>query len=183
MGSKRNRLKLRRRPKFNGNQHTKDENCSNPATVVVENEDVDDLTNSLGQRRPFSEQFNVDESHFSGGIDDINVSIHFPILQDVFSQFAMCPNAACAQMLFLGIDLAQKKGLCHTLAVKCKNCDVSSSFCTSKPQSSYTRGKDRASPFYDMNLRTVLAFREIGNGYEALCNFCTIMNKARIFMH
>ena len=164
---------------FKGNQLIKDENCSNPATVIVENEDVDDVTNSLGQRRPFIEQFNIDESHFSGDMDDINVLIHFPILQDVFSQFAMCPNAACDQMLFLGVDLAQKKGLCNTLVVKCKNCNFFSSFCTSKPQSSYTRGKDRASPFYDMNLRTVLAFREIGNGYEALCNFCTIMNMAK----
>ena len=34
----------------------------------------------------------------------------------------------------------------------------------------------QAKPFFDINLRTVLAMREIGNGYEGLSRSCTVMN-------
>ena len=47
--------------------------------------------------------------------DDINVLIYLPILKSMFHQFARCPTEACGQTLCLGIDLSQKKGLCHVL--------------------------------------------------------------------
>ena len=173
MGSKRNRTKLKRKSKFKGNQHTNNHDESTAA--VVENEGAVGSTETLGQEnmdrpRPFNDVPDLGQ----GTSNDINFLIYLPILQDVFCKFARCPNEDCDQMLCLEMDLSQKKGLCHTIILNCKKCNFSSSFNTSKPQNSYTR--QRARPFYDLNLRTVLAFREIGNGYEAMCNFCTIMN-------
>ena len=64
------------------------------------------------------------------------------------------------------------------LILSCKKCKFSSTFKTSRLQSFHRRDKNRARPFYDVNLRTVLAFREIGKSFGSLCNFSTTMNMA-----
>ena len=59
------------------------------------------------------------------------------------------------------------------ITIQCSNCDFESTFYSSPyiNQSS----KPGSNP-YEINLRAVMAFREIGRGNEAMSTFTTIMN-------
>ena len=116
-----------------------------------------------------AEQLDLDD----GERYDFNLLIYFPKLQSLFNKFAKCHH--CNSPTKLQVDLSLKKGFCHTMKVFCDSCNAKEHFETSKLQNKLTRGR-RGRPFYDINLRTVIAFREIGKGYESMKNFCAIMN-------
>ena len=64
-----------------------------------------------------------------------------------------------------------KKGLCHQFQISCRKCEWSELMKTSKTLTNDIKGKQ-----YDINIHSVIAFREIGKGYAALESFCYIMN-------
>ena len=64
--------------------------------------------------------------------------------------------------------------MAHFFVVKCTSelCDWSDTFSTSKTLTSNHRGRKA----YENNLRSCIAFREIGRGYQSILNFCKLMN-------
>ena len=175
MGNKRHRINKRKVPKFKGNQFVKIPSCEEVADRAESNTyrvplrprpvlpEVGDRNNSADSR-PFEDE----ES-------DLNVIFYFPLLKKMFAEFSRCQEEGCNSQLTLNIDSSEKEGLCQSIVVICSVCGFSKSFNTSRKQSNLTRSK-AGKTYYDVNLRTVLAMREIGKGYEGLSKFCTVMN-------
>ena len=70
-------------------------------------------------------------------------------------------------------ELSKKQGFAHYFLISCSNdnCDWTRSFCTSTNLSKDTRGR----PAFDVNVRSLLAFREIGQGHTEQClNFVAL---------
>ena len=165
MGSKRSRLRNRRKSIFKGNQFVK-----------LEKNKSEEKHLSLRPRPDLSS--NVKTNPAANSLEtDFNIIIHFHILQDLFSEFARCPLDSCNSFLQVNTGFENKNGLCYCLKVFCTACGFSKSFNTSKQQDNSTTVKP-GKPFFDINLRTVLAMKELGKGYEGLVKFCTIMNMA-----
>ena len=86
---------------------------------------------------------------------------------------------ACLQCGMKDIDVAylddERQGFSYSVLVKCNCCDWQHIFHTSHELT--LPGKDnRGRKSCDVNIRTVMAFREIGRGHEAIKNFTSIMN-------
>ena len=82
----------------------------------------------------------------------------------------------CSSDVVIIHELEKKQGFAHFISVKCSSdtCDWQGSFCTSKQLKS-TKGR----PPFEVNIRTVLAFREIGKGHTAIKKYCGCMNMAK----
>ena len=193
MGNRRSRLSSKRRRKFKGNRYTAvqrkeeleiqrnvcpaeslDAACESSCSSSVRLRPKPDLPrftkSAVAGNHPNKDIINEEE--------DFNMIIYFPILVSMFCQFARCNQEDCNSPLKMEIDMQRKSGLCHEVKVFCPNCNFSQYFDTSVRQSKLTNAKS-GKPFFDVNLRTVLAFRELGKGYEAMVNFSTIMNMTK----
>ena len=85
-------------------------------------------------------------------------------------QIGSCPT--CSNKITIDYDVSQKRGLCHYFLVYCVNCDWRKTFSSSKEIPCDNRGRK---PF-DINVRSVMAFREIGRGHRSMQEFCSVMN-------
>jgi hypothetical protein len=88
------------------------------------------------------------------------------ILFNVFDNVLKCPDCQCD--IEAHVDMKKKCGFSHYIVLQCKNmdCEWKYSFNTSKKQ-----GRS-----YEVNVRSVLAFREIGKGHTGMTIFNKIMN-------
>ena len=84
---------------------------------------------------------------------------------------ACCPSCESCDIDFK-IDLAKKKGLSVLLEVNCNKCDWDKNTYTSRQVSNDSCD---ALPF-EINMRTIIAMREIGKGHTALEKLCGFMN-------
>ena len=70
-------------------------------------------------------------------------------------------------------NLEKQLGLACNLVISCNRCIWSSELYSSREiEQNKTPGRN---PF-DINIRTIMVFREIGKGYSALETFCGITN-------
>ena len=99
------------------------------------------------------------------------------ILMNLFELFGKsCPE--CSEKLWLTIDHEAKLGLAQKIMVLCqnKNCEFKHhTYSSFKASSTSSR--------YDVNLRSVIAFREIGRGHQHIQTFNRIMNMLPPFSH
>lgn len=88
------------------------------------------------------------------------------LLFGVFDELLKCPE--CDGNVSSHVDIKKKNGFSHYIVLQCnaEKCGWKYCFTTSKKQG-YS---------HEMNVRTVLAFREIGRGHAAMVTFCIIMN-------
>ena len=88
------------------------------------------------------------------------------ILCNVFDNVLKCPDCGCD--IKSHADMKKKCGYSNYLVLQCESmeCDWEYSFNTSKKQGHS----------YEVNVRTVLAFREIGKGHNAMTTFNKVMN-------
>ena len=107
-----------------------------------------------------------------------NIIVDTRMLLDFFNEIdARCPKCSCK--LNIHHNPKQKCGLAHFLVAEC-SCECSSlcewSFTqATSPQVDPPRKVVGQKP-YDVNLRSVLAFREVGRGFTSLQDFCMYMN-------
>ena len=66
----------------------------------------------------------------------------------------------------------KRNGLALTFSVKCENCETEEEFCTS-PDVNDSTAKRKTK---EINMRGVMAFREIGRGLKAKKTFTSVMN-------
>ena len=71
--------------------------------------------------------------------------------------------------------MCKEKGLAYFITVLCTECDYKLSSYTSKSVQPLVEGSKDMKPF-EMNIRTVYAFRSCGVGYTGLEKFCFMMN-------
>lgn len=98
--------------------------------------------------------------------------IDFEILKSVIQLFS-CPD--CQSPVDLQSDKQHRMGFSNKLLVICPDCDWKHSFFTSKNIKLPDRNVQGRTMF-DVNVRAVLSFREIGRGHESLLNFSRCMN-------
>lgn len=87
-------------------------------------------------------------------------------------QCVACPNCYSIS-LYIEEDDSKKKGLSSFLSINCMECDFSTSTFTSKLTE---EGNKPGRSSFDINVRSVYAFRSIGIGYKGLNKFCGLMN-------
>lgn len=71
-------------------------------------------------------------------------------------------------------NLKARMGFATKLALKCSNCKWTNSFFTSNKCESYENKPGQS--MVEVNVRNVIAFREIGKGHQALTNYVRCMN-------
>ena len=81
-----------------------------------------------------------------------------------------CPD--CLASIEIRHELEKKMGLGHYFILSCNTCNWGTTFCSSKKVESDMAGRNQL----EINLRTILAFREIGKGHCAMERFCSVMN-------
>ena len=104
--------------------------------------------------------------------DNYFLIINFKTLKHYFENLAFCPE--CKLRLDLNNDHGASMGFANKLKLACSNCGWSDSFFTSEQCAKSEKKQGRN--IFEVNLRTVLAFREIGKGHEAIATFSRCMN-------
>ena len=92
------------------------------------------------------------------------VFMDLSILFGVFDNILKCPD--CGEEMKSHVDMRKKHGYAHYISLQCVACDWKYCFNTSKKQ-----GQS-----YEVNVRAVLAFREIGKGHSAMTTFSKVLN-------
>ena len=99
------------------------------------------------------------------------VLINMSILMNLISSLGKCPE--CGSTVEV-IDLLKlRMGFANKILVRCASCCWEQSTFLSE-QCSPTTGRGRN--FFEVNVRTVIAFREIGKGHQAIQSFSRCMN-------
>ena len=80
----------------------------------------------------------------------------------------------CDSDIVFSIDITKRMELCNTLDLKCIACNWNYSLETSYQSSKLNSRTGRK--FYDVNIQSVIDFREIGKGLEGISSFCCSMN-------
>ena len=99
-------------------------------------------------------------------IEEGTVFMDLFILFGIFNEVLKCPE--CGDKMSSHIDMKEKNGFSHYIVLECCNTECEWKYCfhTSKKQG----------PSYEVNVRAVLAFREIGRGHNAMVTFTKVMN-------
>ena len=172
--------------KFSSNQHTKrtDETESSPTTSASlpslpsrprphfseEEEDGNAISCTSAKKLRLSIENQEREK------DDYYILMSFSMLKRVVDSISNCK--ACSEPLELTDDEC-RFGLCHQLSFQCKHCGWSEKFYSS-PTSNKTNPESPARRhMFDVNIRSVVAFREIGKGHTALSTFSGLMNLSK----
>ena len=101
----------------------------------------------------------------------IAILLHFDKYRNIRKN-EMCPNEGCNGSSKFENRLKEKCGLACKLVLTCCHCNWSEDYYTSKKLSATKSGRK---PF-DINYRTVVAFRENGEGHSTIELVCGIMN-------
>jgi hypothetical protein len=92
------------------------------------------------------------------------------LLVNMLKDTSCCPD--CFSDVAVEFLVNNKVGLAHFIEMKCKYCVWQKTYCSSKKVKNCKKGQ---SP-YEVNLVSIVAFREIGVGYDGIKNFCGVMN-------
>ena len=122
------------------------------------------------KRKRIEPETSIDEET----LPDVNffMFINFIVLKNVIEEIGRCP--LCLESIDVITIFESRMGFCNKLKIVCSKCDWSTSFLTSEE----TRLKQgsRGRQFSEVNIRAVVAFREIGRGHEGMNTFARLMN-------
>ena len=165
MGNKKYKAKKRKRV-FCGNKHTGTLNA--PANVgPMKNTHATPSIASVSSRKVTVRE--VDEST---DVENFNIIINFSILKNMMNEIASCPE--CDSGIIISDDNSKRRGFLHKLIFKCSRCDFEYSTFTSHEVDKSIKKQGRK--FFDINLKMVIAFHEIGKGHRPLIDFARIAN-------
>ena len=176
MGNKKNKNRRTRRS-FHGNQHPKTPEalkrplCLGPSNQRSETE-MEKLNTASSKILKLDYQLDR-ETH-----DDFFLFMHTSVLFHLLAVVGICPDCH-SDKLILSRDETKKMGLALSFIILCNSCKWEHNFETSPSvEHCYTPGPKG----YSVNTQAVLAFREIGKGYDAIKSFCTCMGMPQPFM-
>ena len=93
-------------------------------------------------------------------------------LKNIIGQVGICP--VCSQPIDIEEIQNERMGCCSKVRIFCLQCDWSiSNFLSEEVE---TEKGSRGRKFFEVNLRAVIAFREMGKGHECLNTFARLMN-------
>ena len=99
------------------------------------------------------------------------------IMLDLFNLVGRCLH--CSADIEVSVDFSAKKGLAHKLIFKCTTCDWTMYKYTSTTIKPNVHTQSR----HDVNIRSIVAFREIGRGLAHIETYSRIMNMPPPFSH
>ena len=102
----------------------------------------------------------------------------FSILQTVVGR---CKCEFCQESLDLVENESFRAGLAQKLSLQCRNCGIFGTFYSSPVTCNVYPDSKVGRSMFDINLRSVLAFREIGKGHRAMNTFSGFMNLSKPF--
>ena len=102
------------------------------------------------------------------------ILIDSDMLSEMIGSVGQCqaPNSNCKGKVLVTNSVKEKRGLSCKLHLQCSQCEWSTSYYTRKELPSSKRGRKK----FDINVRTVAAFREIGKGHTAIETVCGFLN-------
>ena len=114
----------------------------------------------------------VDDDIVDDGHQSAYVFMDTSILSSLLNELIKCTR--CGFNVETTLLIGNKQGLCHYFNIERRNisCRWSKCFSTSREVERDGRG---AKPF-DINIRAIVAFREIGRGHASIETFCGYMN-------
>ena len=119
----------------------------------------------------------VDSNGNTHELDDSNnffSLINFKVLQSFIMSLLACGE--CGDRKLVIEHLAEdRQGFCLKFTINCNGCHWKHCFYSS-PEFSYPRKDQREKRPFEINVRAVMAFREIGKGHEAMKTFNSVMN-------
>ena len=110
--------------------------------------------------------------------DDYNLIINFEILKGLIAMIGCCPSCKSSDINIENV-FNLRMGFQSTLQIHCSQCTYKYAVSTSKQCSQVGRGSS-GRQMSEINVRTIVAFREIGCGHRAIENFSRIMNMQSI---
>ena len=108
--------------------------------------------------------------------DDHYLLLNFAVLKSIIADVGRCPKYTKCN-INISNDFQNKWGFANKLVVMCELCEWNGNYYSSLP---IEKGdKSPGKPAYDINIRAIYSFREIGRGYRSLCDFAMNMNIGR----
>lgn len=166
----------------------------NPVTVAVDEDPVmmeEDVEESAGDASLFSNICEEDNllSNVAGSSSLSSKKLKKNLFNETFDYgnegtiffntdllLTMLRETSCCPDCYENIDIEfmeeKKVGLAQFIKMKCNSCNWEREYCSSKKINKQRKGQ---SP-YEINLTSMIAFREIGVGYNGMKNFCGVMN-------
>lgn len=142
-----------RKRKFQGNRFTSRESKVTPSCASAS-------------------KINVTKNFDSIDTDNYNIIINFGTFKSFLQKFLSCPQCKNGNVV-LSNDLSKRQGFSYLLFFKCHTCLFEDSvFSSELSQMRPVRGR----PMHNVNVQTVLSFREMGKGYQSIQLFSTLMN-------
>ena len=168
MGNKKNRSRTRKR-KFQGNQNvcTTATNEKKPKPQTGTDTDNTSCLRYRKLQNSFQESPKAEKI-----INDYNIIVNNNILKEFLTSM-VCPECL-RQSLEFRDDLSCRMGYAHKLSVLCQNCGYEKTEYSSKQANNNTKNQGRRK--FDINIRTVIAFREIGKGLDGIQNTARCLN-------
>ena len=174
----------RKRRKFYGNQHSSTHGneempllSSTPRPSPAPSSDINDEEASDLQQTSCSsaKKLNLDvEGDLTEDQDDYYVLINFAVLKNVLAELCNCIE--CGGSIELQNDLQNRNGFACKFSVRCTKCTWIERFYSSQTTAKNSESPASGRSSFDVNIRAMVAFREIGKGYEGMSNFATFMN-------
>ena len=104
------------------------------------------------------------------------IFINTDIIRGIIDLIGVCPSRKSAH-LNIQYNISRKRGLAHLLSITCPECALVKEFSTYKEiKKNNNNVTQRGRNMFDINLRSCIAFREMGKGLTGMETFCSIMN-------
>ncbi|XP_057290075.1 uncharacterized protein LOC130612741 [Hydractinia symbiolongicarpus] len=163
----------RKRKGFNGANVT----ASNTTLNGTSSEPIQELTEPEPSTQTGASAAKLDCSTTSETIEkefvaNCNIIIESDLLMSLIFMIGRCPD--CAASVSVEHLLQAKMGMAHFLLISCAECPWNLQFCSSKECDKPDPVNGRKG--YDINRRTVVAFRENCIGFSGIEKFCRCMN-------
>lgn len=110
---------------------------------------------------------NITASHF--------LMMDFDVLKSILKLIGCCPDCHGHDLMLENI-VKEKMGWANKLSIFCNSCAWEETFFTSRVVESKDKKDRRGRKKYEVNVRCVMSFREIGGGLELIRKFSTMMN-------
>ena len=108
--------------------------------------------------------------------DNHHIFMNFCVIKCIVQTVGKCPECNNNSDLEIINDVECKLGFANKLLISCTACDWTKIMFTSLPVKKETSSTRGGYGRFDINTRTVFAFREIGQGYQSIQDFAINMN-------
>ena len=144
--------------------------------VLEENRDVPETLSASSRKIDMESDVDVNNVDIADEDNEVQHSHYIfmdsSILEMLISVIGICPDCQSKELKSYN-DVSKKRGLSNCIVITCSECNFSYSTYSSKNVNKpNTPGKE---PF-DVNARCIIAFREIGKGFNAIEFFFGLMN-------